>query len=133
MKNIIAVLAIFLLNSCVELFEEDEVYGYYVPVSYKNTFDTIQLKPNSIYHRKLYDKSNKMVLETTGSWKFEKGHRIILRGFYLNLDQDLDKFPYLASDTSMEVDSYFETKGGVIRFCVGYTMDENCYTLIAKY
>jgi hypothetical protein len=123
-----------LLTACDEHFEEKELYGYYAPTLYNNTFDTIQLKPDSVYHRKVYDKNNKLVLDMEGKWEFKDRHRIVFDGFFLNLDRDLVKFPDLVKDTDMAMDTYFETRKGVIGFCVGYfaEIDTNCYRKIKK-
>lgn len=128
MRRYLFLIGLYLLfNSCDEHFEEHELYGYYAPIGYTNTYDTIQLKPDSIYHRTVYDKNNKLILKIDGSWKFKDRHRILFEGFYLNLDRDLVKFPELVSDTNMAVNTYFETRKGVIVFCVGYFDNENCY------
>lgn len=130
MKILSVIYLYVLLVSCNDHFDEKEVYGYYVPLGYRNTFDTIQLRPDSAYHRKVYDKSHRLVLEMDGRWKFETNHRIILNRFYLNLDDDLAKYTSSAFDTSIEMNSYFETKRGLIQFCVGYYEGENCYQKI---
>jgi len=128
MKMISPLFILLLFTSCVEHFEEKEVYGYYTPVDYKNNFDTLQLQPEGVYHRKVYDINRKLLLEMNGKWKLENNYRIILSGFYLNLDDDLVKFPHLVKDTGMEVSTYFETHNGKIEFCgVGHHPDENCY------
>lgn len=122
---------LLIFSSCVEHFEEKEVYGYYMPFAYKNNFDTIQLQPHGVYHRKVYDINKKLLLEMKGKWKLEKKHRIILNGFYLNLDDDLVKFPHLVNDTAMSVNTYFETHSGTIQFCgMGHYPDDNCYRKI---
>lgn len=120
---------ILFFASCDEHFEADDLYGYYAPALYKNTFDTIQLKPDSIYHRKVYDKNNKLVLEMNGNWQLERNNIIHFTPFYLNLDVDLSKFPQSVNDTSGGWQGRLETRNGVIGFCVGYfaKIDTNCY------
>lgn len=113
--------------SCDEHFEAEELYGYYAPVGYKNTFDTIQLKPDSVYHRKVYDKNSELVLEMNGKWQIERNNILHFTPFYLNLDVDLAKFPQSVNDTSGGWQGRLETRKGVIGFCVGYFENENCY------
>lgn len=117
MKRISTLFIILLFSSCVEHFEEKEVYGYYTPVGYKNNFDTLQLQPDNVYYRKVYDINKKLLLEMKGKWKMEVNHRIILSPFYMNLDDDLVKFPELVNDTTGGVNTYFEMRNGKVRFC----------------
>jgi len=49
-------------------FSENEMIGMYTPVNYKNTLDTINLQFNGNYHRKIYDKNRKLMLEMDGKW-----------------------------------------------------------------
>jgi len=123
---------LLLLTACDEHFERDELYGYYAPALYNNTFDTIQLRPDSMYHRKLYDKNNKLVLEINGKWWIERNNIIRFNSFFLNLDRDVTKFPNLLEDTSSNGGGMLETRNGVIGFCVGYfaKIDTNCYRKI---
>lgn len=127
MKILNAFFILILLSSCDERFEEKEVYGYYAPIDYKNSFDTIQLQPDGLYHRKVYDKNHKLILSMNGKWIFAKDHSIKLSSYYLNHDDDLVKFPYNVNDTFGEAETYFETKNGKIQFCLGYYQGENCY------
>ncbi len=133
MLNILFSLILFF--SCVGHFEEKEVYGYYTPVDYKNNFDTIQLQPQGIYQRKVYDKNKKLLLEMKGEWKLvNQNSQIQMRPFYLNLDDDLVKFPDNVKDTSMAVIESLEISNGKIQFCVGYYSadlpNQNCYQKI---
>lgn len=122
---------LLLYSSCKEQFKEKEVYGYYTPIDYRNNFDTLQLQPQGIYYRKVYDKNKRLLLTMNGKWKLESGHRIIVSSFYLNLDDDLVKFPHLVKDTATEINTYFETYDGKIQFCgVGHSPHENCYKKI---
>jgi hypothetical protein len=127
MKILLVVFTLLILESCDEYFNERDLYGYYVPIGYVNTFDTIQLKPNSLYHRVVYDKNSKLLLKMEGQWIFKGGNRIVLNSLYLNLDDNLVEFPESANDTTTEMDAYFKTKGGHIQFCVGQYVDSNCY------
>lgn len=127
MRQLSIVFVLFLFYSCNEHFKENELYGFYAPVGYKNNFDTIELKPKGVYHRKVYDKNNKLVLEMNGRWKFENNHIVHFEPFYLNLDDDLIKFPNVTKDTSGGWRGSFKTHKGKIQFCVGYHQGENCY------
>ena len=91
-------------------------------------FPPIYLTVDGIYERKVYDKNKKLLLSTTGRCVFENSHRLDLDGFYLNLDDDLIKYPHKVNDSDMYISTYFERVGyGNIRFCVGYYLGENCY------
>ena len=126
MTNALFILLMF--SSCVKHFEEKEVCGYYTPVNYKNNFDTIQFLPNSKYLRRVYDINKKLVLEMKGNWKLtEQKSKIQIDGFYLNLDDDLVKFPELSKDTNMMVISVLETNMEIIQFCAGHYPNQNCY------
>ena len=133
MKSLLITFLLISLSSCDDSFEIEELYGYYTPLDYKNTFDTIYLAVNGIYERKVYDKNKKLLLSTTGRWEFENNHRLRFDGFYFNLDDDLVKYPYKVKDSDMSINTYFERVGyGNIRFCVGYYPGENCYQKIIQ-
>src|SRR5690606_26087586 len=102
-------------------------YGYYAPVGYTNTFDTIELKPQGVYHRKVYNKNNKLALEMNGKWYLEKNSIIHLNSHFFNLDRDIEKFPELLQDPLGGSSGLLETSHGAIEFCVGYEIDSNCY------
>lgn len=128
MKYLIWLFTLALLSSCDEHFEEKEMYGYYTPIDYKNNFDTLQLQPEGLYYRKVYDRNKKLLLEMNGKWKFENNHTLKLETFYHNLDDDLVKFPESVKDTTSGVTTSFESRNNTIQFCVGYYNDEkNCY------
>ncbi|MFL5765990.1 MAG: hypothetical protein ACJ77K_18745 [Bacteroidia bacterium] len=128
MKRLLVFLFAFsLLISCDEHFEKDSLYGYYTATDYKNTFDTIQLKPHGLYHRRIYDKNNKLALELDGTWRLEQNRVISLDSYFFNLDRDIVKFPELLQDTVGSGGGHLETKNGVIQFCVGYYYEDNCY------
>lgn len=112
-------------------YTEKELIGVYAPTDYKNTFDTIQLKEHNKYHRKVYDKNKKLVLEMNGKWELD-GSYIKFKSFYLNLDDDLVNFPESVRDTTGGWGGNVERrKGGTIEFCVGHLSaslpDQNCY------
>lgn len=120
----------FLLTSCMEHFTNNDVAGTYVPINYKNNFDTIQLKSQGVYHRRVFDKNYKLLLEMNGKWSLQANGQIRFNSFYQNLDDDLIKFPISVKDTSMEVITDIESRSGSIQFCVGYYEGENCYRKI---
>lgn len=129
MKALI-IMFLFPLTSCVERFNKEEVYGIYAAVGYKNTFDTLWLKENEVYHRKVYDKNKKLVLEMDGKWTIKNNEEIQFYSFYFNLDDDLIKFPESVKDTTGGRSAILETDNGTIQFCVGYYQGENCYQKI---
>lgn len=61
MKKIYTLISITFLVSCIKFFNSSEVIGTYTPVNYENNYDTLELKQNGIFHRKVYD-INKKVL-----------------------------------------------------------------------
>jgi len=126
--RIFSIVCVCLLQvSCVEHVKESQVYGYYTPLGYRNTFDTIHLMSNSVYHRKVYDQNNKLVLEMDGRWNLERASSVHFVPFYLNLDDDLVQFPHSVDDTSGGWGGSLKTINGKIRFCVGHYVDSNCY------
>ena len=130
MRVLYYLLGLFLLSSCFKVKEEKDLYGYYTPLDYENSFDTILLKPQFIYNRKVYDKERNIVLDMNGKWYLQKNNQIKFNSFYLNLDDDLIKFPESTKDTSMEVITDMERRGDGIEFCVGYYPNQNCYQKI---
>lgn len=133
MKTTFLLLTFWAMSSCISSYTPEQLYGYYAAVGYVNTFDTIQLKTNSLYHRKIYDKHHRLVLEMKGKWLVERDEVIRFPStFFLNLDQDIIKAsPESLADTSMDWQGGIETRGGVIGFCVGYNQGENCYKKIS--
>jgi hypothetical protein len=127
MKYLLFFITCFSLLSCN--INEEDVFGYYAPINYKNTFDTIQIKDNGIYHRKVYDKDRNLLLEMDGKWRFANGRSSIqFSSFFLNLDSDI--YPEQLSDTLGEWQASINKHGNSIEFCVGYYVDENCYRKI---
>lgn len=122
-----SVLAVLMLFACERSIDKNELYGYYTPIGYKNNFDTIQLQSNGKYHRKVYNTNKQILLDTKGVWSLERNHIIHFHTFYLNLDDDLIKFPESISDTSGGWRGDAEYRNGSIQFCVGYYEGENCY------
>jgi len=135
MKMTNGLLIVLLFASCVAHFEDKEVIGIYTPSDYKNNFDTLELKPNGTYHRKVYDKNKKLLLEMKSNWGLvEQGSKIRIDGFYFNLDDDLVKFPHLVKDTNMVMECVLEKELNTLQFCTGYYSgklpNQNCYKKI---
>lgn len=112
-------------------YTEKELIGVYAPTDYKNTFDTIQLKEHNKYHRKVYDKNKKLVLEMQGEWNIKEDIIELNSPYFFNLDRDLVEFPELLQDTASNGLGYVWKKKGTLSFCVGYYAvdlpDQNCY------
>ena len=119
-----------LLTSCGGFFTEKEMYGYYVPIGYKNTFDTIELRSHGFYHRKVYNKNKELALEMDGKWEIEREEIIRFHSFFFNLDRDIEKFPELIKDTVDDGGGWIGREKNIIQFCVGYDVSSNCYRKI---
>lgn len=133
MKSVYYIFTVLFLISCVYRFTEQEILGIYTPVDYKNCFDTIVLKENGVYDRKVYDIKKHLVLDMSGKWNFKKGQSNVIEfsSYFHNLDRDLIKFPELAIDTIGSWSHTIERSKGKIEFCVGYYSadlpNQNCY------
>jgi hypothetical protein len=127
MKILNLILLIPFLTSCARIHESSDLYGRYAPVGYKNTFDTIELKADNLYNRKIYSKENKQVSKMIGKWSFRNSGAIRFESFFLNLDRDIVKYPELLFDTTSGVSASIERQHGTVRFCVGYNEFANCY------
>jgi hypothetical protein len=128
----------FLILSSIVLFsciKEQDLKGTYVPVNYKNNFDTIRLEDDGIYSRKVYDINGKLLLKMKGRWE-HKNDIINFRPFFLNLDYDLVKFPEVIQDTLGGWSGNLHKNNGNLEFCVGHLSaslpNQNCYRKIAK-
>lgn len=133
--NMIKILFIVLLfSACIPHFEDNEVVGLYTPNDYKNNYDTLEIKPDGIYHRKVYDFNKKLLLEMNGKWNLRDNEILHFEPFYLNLDDDLVKFPHLVKDTTGDWEGSLEKVNNKIQFCVGYhapkLSNQNCYVKI---
>jgi hypothetical protein len=126
MKILVYFIAILPFFACTSKYTEKEVYGKYSPQNYNNNYDTIQLCPNRLYNRIVYDRTKKLILLTKGEWRIDNNSKIKLSNFYLNLDTDFIKFPE-SSRESMEMEVVVEKVDGLLRFCVGHYQGENCY------
>lgn len=117
--------------SCTESYTEKELIGTYTPENYKNTFDTIQLKENNVYHRSVYDISKTLVLDIDGEWSVKEDVIKFKSPYFLNLDRDLVQFPELLQDTISNGIGYIYSDNGIIKFCVGHFSaslpNQNCY------
>lgn len=119
-------LMVFLFISC-NTIREDEIYGKYVPISYKNNFDTLTIYKNNEYKRTVYDKNKKLLLHYKSTYRLDKSDLIKFDDFYLNLDRDLINMPEDVKDTDMSMTTSFEKKDKDIIICFGYHIGENCY------
>jgi hypothetical protein len=132
MKNVV-VFSLMVLASCGNHLKEAELYGKYVPVSYKNNFDTIQLKPQGVYHRRVFDRSNKLLLEMDGRWRLNKNSQLTFESFYQNLDDDLIRYPDSVKDTLLQLITDVDISNTDVRFCIGfYDNGQNCYKKLPK-
>ncbi|MES2389090.1 MAG: hypothetical protein V4543_13900 [Bacteroidota bacterium] len=132
MKYISLAFALLICFACTKQFEESELYGVYVPVGYKNNYDTIVLLKNGQYNRKVYDKKNRLLLNMRGQWDLKNGKEIALHSFYLNTDDDLVKFPYLVNDTTGGTGDYLHITNDKTEFCTNYfENDKNCYCKVS--
>lgn len=93
MRAAIFLFFIIVLFSCS--YYNGEIIGTYSPADYTNTYHTIQLAPNNIYYRRLYDRNNKLVLKITGKWKVDHDLIVFEPPYFWNLDRDLVKYPEL--------------------------------------
>lgn len=118
--------------SCEDTFKQEQVIGKYVPIGYKNTFDTIWIKADSMYLRKVYDRNNRLVLSTTQKYIFLNNNIIDFYFFFENSDRDLIQFPELLKDTLGGEQCRLEKHKSYIRFCVGLAsqLHEYCYKKI---
>src|SRR5690625_2605713 len=91
-----------------------DLIGVYAPTDYKNTFDTIQLKEHNKYHRKVYDKNKKLVLEMQGEWSIKEDVIEFKSPYFFNLDRDLVEFPELLQDRSEEHTSELQSRGHLV-------------------
>ena len=134
MRYLIGLLSIFFF-SCSNSIDLEDAVGTYVPENYENNFDTITLRSKGVYHRKVYDSDGNLVLNMKGKWMLgENKDEIRFRSFYLNLDDDLVKFPESVQDTSGGWSGLIEKEIGEMKFCLGYYSadlpDQNCYKKI---
>lgn len=133
MKHFYMILLISMFfSSCI--YEEKELLGIYVPASYINTFDTIQLMVNGNYNRKLYDRNHNLVLEMNGKWSVSSDVITFEHPYYNNYDIDLIQFPEYINDTIGNGLGYIWKRGNKLEFCIGnYAVDlpdQNCYVRI---
>jgi hypothetical protein len=130
LKKIASFLFCLFLISCFSNFEKNEIIGIYVPMNYKNNFDTICLLPNFTYKRSIYNKKNKLIFTNKGNWFIEKGKVIDFDNFIVNFDEDYLRYPETLKDTSNNWKVTIEIKHENIEFCIGYYQGEYCYRKI---
>jgi hypothetical protein len=120
--------------SCNGLLPETSVVGTYVAYEYEHNIDTLELLPNSLYHRKIVNKKNQLIYEAYERWSFEKNGVVDLEQFLINYDDDFDRFPELSCDVSGGFQVEINTYGATARFCTGpaKSLDEFCYYRISK-
>lgn len=120
MKVIIISFFILLFYSCSDTINKNELIGRYTPICFKNNYDTLTLINSYSYHRKVYDKNKKLVLNMMGNWSFKSPDIITFENYYPNVDDDLIKFPKNATDTNRRIKSSFclYRNNGVLEFIV---------------
>lgn len=128
MKRVISLILLPLLFSCQKISDED-IYGKYSPVSYKNTYDTLTIHRGGVYNRVIYNIERKKLLDYNSKYKLD-GSSIKFSDFYLNLDKDLIAFPEDVNDVDMTYTTFFEKEDKNIVLCFGYHDGENCYKKI---
>ncbi|PWN65880.1 hypothetical protein [Chryseobacterium oncorhynchi] len=121
----------FVITSCSNI-KENELYGKYIPISYHNTYDTLVIKKNKEYERRVYNHNKKLLLDYKSTFQLESLGSIKFDNFYLNLDRDLVKMPEDVKDTDMSMTTNFEKKDKDIIICFGYHEGENCYKKILE-
>ncbi|ATN04853.1 hypothetical protein EGY07_12255 [Chryseobacterium indologenes] len=130
MKKSISLILLPFLFSCQNISNED-IYGKYSPISYKNTCDTLTINRDGVYNRVIYNIKGKKLLNYNSKYKL-KGNTIEFNDFYLNFDKDLIAFPEDVRDTDMTYTTFFEKKDKNIVLCFGYHDGENCYKKIIE-
>ncbi|MDN3693160.1 hypothetical protein QWZ06_13130 [Chryseobacterium tructae] len=124
MKKSISLILLLLLFSCQNISNED-IYGKYSPISYKNTYDTLTINKDGVYNRVIYNIKGKKLLNYDSKYKLD-GSSIKFSDFYLNLDKDLIAFPEDVNDIDMTYTNSFKKKDGNVFLCFGH-YGENCY------
>jgi hypothetical protein len=126
-KILFSVLIVLFCVSCLEYYSKEKIIGTYTAKYFKNNYDTIEIKPNGRYYRRVYDKNKKLLLNTNSTWELQNlDHQIYFFDFYLNFDDDLLKFPDNVKDIGgLQVSLH--TKSGTIYFWTGYYENDYCY------
>lgn len=127
MKAFFSIIILTLLVSCDESFRSDEIIGVYVPIGYKNSYDTIWIRPDSLYSRKVYNAENKIVLTTTQKYVFINNNIIDFFYFFENYDYDLALYPENLSDTLGGMQCRLERYKGEVRFCIDLSSESRRY------
>jgi hypothetical protein len=122
----ISFLLITLAIGCTTI-NQDDIYGKYAARGYRNNFDTIELKPNNTYTRKIYDKNNKLLLNSTHPFEFVKPEKIQFWYFIDNYDEDYSMYPQNLYDTLGGVQCVLERKGNSIFFSTDVYINSGKY------
>lgn len=70
----------------------------------------------------------------TGNWKLKTHSIIHFSPFYLNLDQDIAKYPELVQQNDLgDWTGLLTKKNNNVQFCIGYDLREKCYKKISSY
>jgi hypothetical protein len=117
--SIATILVSLVFISCAERFSKEEVLGTYTAEEYTHSFDTIVLQRNNRYHRKVYNIEKELLLDMEATYEFDGNNRIDLSSFYVNLDDNLIKFPNQVSDTTSLTSIILKEHNGTIAFCLG--------------
>lgn len=108
-----------IFTSCSRSFSQDEIIGAYVAEEYIHSFDTIYLKNNNLYQRKVYNKKKELLLDMEATYEFDNSNRIDLSSFYVNLDNNLIEFPNEVNDTTSLTSLVLKINKDRIVFCLG--------------
>jgi hypothetical protein len=83
-------------------FPRSEVVGTYTARHFLNNRDTVHLRTDGSYHRKVLDHQGHLALDMEGTWRLR--HDVLeLDAWYDNLDDDLVKWPEKACDNDMDM------------------------------
>jgi len=127
-KILFSVLIVLFCVSCLEYYSKEKIIGTYTAKYFKNNYDTIEIKSNGRYYRRVYDKNHKLLLNANSTWELRNlDYQIYFSNFYLNSDDDLLKFPEDVVDTTGELQVSLQTKSGIIYFSTGVYENEDCY------
>lgn len=132
--SIATILISLVFISCAKRFSKEEILGTYIAEGYTHSFDTIVLQQNNRYHRKVYNVEKELLLDMEATYEFDGNNRIDLSSFYVNLDDNLIKFPNQVSDTTSLTSIILKEHNGKIVFCLGSIFGKSefdyCYNKI---
>ena len=131
--TIVTICLSFSIWSCGTLTNESQLIGKYISMDFENNFDTIYLMNRGEYYRKVYNKHLKLVLEMKGQWTLQENQNLVFHSFYLNNDDNLEQFPYLAFDTLNLANVIVElNEKNNPSFCTGFMPHQFCYVRISE-